>query len=415
MIVNEVTHNNLDKLYEAILIANSNPDYTKEMGENIIVILRDVSITLKISDMSLIETYMLKMFSNDQNMWLTEQVVDIYGCGEEYALNCTGIHQLSQSMLEDQDIGIKPGILFFNTGNIKNSAVVTFSGYTLFNILSTLPDQFFKKYNIQQAKDNGTADENINTLPPIVDFGESLNNFIVNEFAKHFWDFFKRSVNVIDLGTDSYINNKYYTFVKPNKRDVVLAGVTTPFGNVSFIDGSEGLNEEKLNSCKRSFTEIPTDKRSLFYKTTNITFVINCDFYTFLEMFLILPSSYFINKQDIKTLFLSNQIFIDPIYDQYKTRISVRISESMKMKDEISKDKDNNLIRYNYIPLVSSYKFTMKLSLNDITSELFRYEKLIKEGYYSDKPDYISVSILKIIEDIKKYSLAIYKTLSSEE
>ena len=57
----------------------------------------------------------------------------------------------------------------------------------------------------------------------------------------------------------------------------------------------------------------------------------------------------------------------------------------------------------------------MKLSLNDITSELFRYEKLIKEGYYSDKPDYISVSILKIIEDIKKYSLAIYKTLSSEE
>jgi hypothetical protein len=75
-----------------------------------------------------------------------------------------------------------------------------------------------------------------------------------------------------------------------------------------------------------------------------------------------------------------------------------------------------NLIRYNYIPLVSSYKFTMKLSLNDITSEIFRYEKLIKDGHYSDNcNDYLSYSILYIIENIKKYSLAVYKLLANEE
>ena len=416
MTVNEVTHSNLDKLYEAILIANNNPDYKKEMGENIIVILRDVRITMTISDVTEFEAYMLKMFSNDQNIWITEQSIDVNGCGENNTANCAGIHQLSTSMLNDNDVGVKPGALFFNTGNIKNTVVVSFTGYTLFNILSTLPDQFFKKYNIQQTKEKGLEIQDADNLPPIIDFGESLNNFIVNEFANHFWDFFKRSVNVIDLGTDSYINSKYYTFVKPNKRDIVMANAITPYGDISFIDGSEGLSPERVDACKRNFTDIPMDKRNLPFKSTTITFVINCDFYTFLEMFLALPSSYFINKQDVKTLFLSDQIFIDPMYENYKTRIAVRISECMHMKNSVSKESDNNLIRYNYIPLVSSYKFTMKLSLNDITSEIFRYEKLIKDGYYSyNCNDYLSYSILYIIENIKKYSLAVYKLLANEE
>lgn len=414
MIVSRVTHVNLDKLYEAILIANNNPDFNKKMGDHTINLLKNVSITIDMVDVTEYETFMLKMFSNDQNFWIGERNISVDGCGVDNALTFTGIHQLTMSMLKNSDVPVKPGGIFFSTGNLRNDISMTFTGFTLYNILSTLPDQFFKNYNIQQAKERGdttiTAD---NALVDNVDFGKSLENYIVNEFTRRLWDFFKNEVNTIDLAADSYINNKYYSFVNNSSRDVVLAEVVTPYGGISFLDDENEDIESQIKQCKKTFSDLPSDRRSLPFKSTNLFFVINCDFYTFLEMFLALPSRYFVNRQDVKTIFGTNQISFDPIYDNYKTRISVKISECMKIKNNASQNKENNLIRYNSIPLMSSYKFMMQISLNDISSELLRYETLIKEGYYSDEcNDYLSYSILNILNMIKKNSQTVYQLLS---
>jgi hypothetical protein len=414
MIVSRVSHTNIDEIYEAILIAQNNPTYTKDMGENLIVMLKNASITMDIKDASIFEAYMLKMFSNDQNLWVSNRRVDVNGCGEKNAVIFRSIDQLAKSMLNDTDIKIKPAGVLFNTGNIKTDLTITFSGVTLFNIISTLPDQFFKRYNIQQAKAAGKGDITVDNALSVtdVDLGEAFSNYIVNEFANHFWDFFKKSVSVIDVCSDSFINSNYYAFTSDSNRDVVLANVDTPYGSTSFIRDDENL-QESIDKCKAVFNTIPDDKRALQYKMINLSFVINCDFYTFLEMFLALPSYYFINKQDLKLIFAKNVITFDHIYSTYKTRIATKLDDAMKVKKEASSDIENTLIRYNSIPLLSSYKFTLKLNLNEIRNELLRYETYIREGAYSDNcNDYLSYSILNIIDKIKAQSLQVFKILT---
>lgn len=414
MIVSRVSHSNIDELYEAILIAQNNPTYTKDMGDNLIVMLRNASITMDINDVSIFEAYMLKMFSNDQNLWITDRRIDVNGCGDKNSVIFKSVDQLARSMLNDNDIEIKPAGVLFNTGNIKTDLTLTFTGVTLFNIISTLPDQFFKRYNIQQAKAVGNENITVDNALSVteVDFGEAFSNYIVNEFANHFWDFFKKNVSVIDVCSDSFIDSNYYAFTSTSNRDVVLANIDTPYGSASFIHDDENL-QDSIDKCKEALKIIPDDKRALPYKLVNLSFVINCDFYTFLEMFLALPSSYFINKQDLKLLFAKNTITFDHIYSTYKTRIATKLNDVMKVKAEASSDIKNTLIRYNSIPLLSSFKFTIRLNLNDIRNELLRYETYIREGAYSDEcNDYLSYSILNIIEKIKTSSLQVYSILT---
>lgn len=414
MTVSRVSHSNIDELYEAILIAQNNPTYTKDMGDNLIVMLRNASITMDIKDASIFEAYMLKMFSNDQNLWITDRRIDVNGCGDKNSVIFKSVDQLAKSMLNDNDIEIKPAGVLFNTGNIKTDLTLTFTGVTLFNIISTLPDQFFKRYNIQQAKAVGNENITVDNALSVtdVDFGEAFSNYIVNEFANHFWDFFKKSVSVIDVCSDSFINSNYYAFTSTSNRDVVLANIDTPYGSASFIRDDENL-QDSIDKCKEALKIIPDDRRALPYKLVNLSFVINCDFYTFLEMFLALPSSYFINKQDLKLLFAKNTITFDNIYSAYKTRIATKLNDVMKVKAAASSDIKNTLIRYNSIPLLSSFKFTIKLNLNDIRNELLRYETYIREGAYSDEcNDYLSYSILNIIEKIKTSSLQVYSILT---
>lgn len=414
MTVSRVSHSNIDELYEAILIAQNNPTYTKDMGDNLIVMLRNASITMDIKDASIFEAYMLKMFSNDQNLWITDRRIDVNGCGDKNSVIFKSVDQLAKSMLNDNDIEIKPAGVLFNTGNIKTDLTLTFTGVTLFNIISTLPDQFFKRYNIQQAKAVGNENITVDNALSVtdVDFGEAFSNYIVNEFANHFWDFFKKSVSVIDVCSDSFINSNYYAFTSTSNRDVVLANIDTPYGSASFIRDDENL-QNSIDKCKEALKIIPDDRRALPYKLVNLSFVINCDFYTFLEMFLALPSSYFINKQDLKLLFAKNTITFDNIYSTYKTRIATKLNDVMKVKAAASSDIKNTLIRYNSIPLLSSFKFTIKLNLNDIRNELLRYETYIREGAYSDEcNDYLSYSILNIIEKIKTSSLQVYSILT---
>lgn len=414
MTVSRVSHSNIDELYEAILIAQNNPTYTKDMGDNLIVMLRNASITMDIKNASIFEAYMLKMFSNDQNLWITDRRIDVNGCGDKNSVIFKSVDQLAKSMLNDNDIEIKPAGVLFNTGNIKTDLTLTFTGVTLFNIISTLPDQFFKRYNIQQAKAVGNENITVDNALSVtdVDFGEAFSNYIVNEFANHFWDFFKKSVSVIDVCSDSFINSNYYAFTSTSNRDVVLANIDTPYGSASFIRDDENL-QNSIAKCKEALKIIPDDRRALPYKLVNLSFVINCDFYTFLEMFLALPSSYFINKQDLKLLFAKNTITFDHIYSTYKTRIATKLNDVMKVKAAASSDIKNTLIRYNSIPLLSSFKFTIKLNLNDIRNELLRYETYIREGAYSDEcNDYLSYSILNIIEKIKTSSLQVYSILT---
>lgn len=414
MIVSRVSHTNIDEIYEAILIAQNNPTYTKDMGENLISMLKNASITMDIKDASIFEAYMLKMFSNDQNIWISDRRVDINGCGEKNAYIFNSIDQLAKSMLNDTDIEIQPAGVLFSTGNIKTDLTITFTGVTLFNIISTLPDQFFKRYNIQQAKAAGNENITVDNALSVtdVDLGEAFSNFIVNEFANHFWDFFKKSVSVIDVCADSFINSNYYAFASGSKRDVVLANIDTPFGSASFIRDDDNL-QESIDKCKDVFKKIPDDKRSLQYKLTTVSFVVKCDFYTFLEMFLYLPSSFFINKQDLKLIFAKNEITFDDIYSTYKIRIATKLNDVMKVKTEAASDIENTLIKYNSIPLLSSYNFTMRLSLDDIRTTILRYQAYIREGAYSDNcNDYISYSILKVLDEIMNKSLQIYKILN---
>jgi hypothetical protein len=83
------------------------------------------------------------------------------------------------------------------------------------------------------------------------------------------------------------------------------------------------------------------------------------------------------------------------------------------MKDEVSSKPEANLTRYKFIPLNTSIKFSMKISLNDISSTLLKYETAIRNSHIYNMNSALSNEILYIINSIKSTSKSIYDVLLS--
>lgn len=412
MVINDVSYNNLDMLYDAIIQASNNTQYGRKLGENMNKLLSHCSITFNINDLTIFETYIMKLFSNDNNMIITNSYLSLESTNEKYAEMINQLDNLSIMMNNDNDLSIKVNELFYFTGHIFKNVIVTFTGISLCNIIGVLPDIWFKE-TLLTEKSNGT------NLPDALPCTKNLLDGIVNSLVNNFYSFMEKTVNRIDLAVDSYINSNYYSYANNNDTNVNLAEVLTPFGSLLFFGDRASNLSNDIQKCKNVFkyNTAPADSNylSYSYKNTNIYFVINCTFYAFLEMFLSLPSNFFVDNQDFKTLFADSANLIIPNFlTSYKMRLSNNIKNIIDIRKDVSSSQETSLMRYNYIPLNSSFKFTMKLSLNDISSTLSKYQRAITEDHiYGDSNNYIAIEILKIINEINQNSKTVYTLLSN--
>lgn len=404
MIVQNVEMSNIDKLYEAIAIGKHNPDYDQKIYDNINRLLSHVTITFFIDDLTLFEEFIIKVFTNSEIIPVAT-FYDNEALGDKYKQVIDNILTLSNSINHDADIKYSIGQYFLTAGCITKRIILSLSGSQLFSIFSMMPDIFFMKTFGYQS--------NSDFSPEILDY-KVLENSLITNFVNNFYNYYQSYVNKIDTVVDSYIHNNFYSFIDDKKTSVSLSDVVSPTGSISFFGDKTDNIQTGISHTSSVFLDVIDDVRGLMYKSINLYFVINCSFYAFLEMFVALPNTFFIDHQDMKLLFREDAKMIIPEgLDKYSMRLSSKLGDIKKMKDEVSSKPEANLTRYKFIPLNTSIKFSMKISLNDISSTLLKYETAIRNSHIYNMNSALSNEILYIINSIKSTSKSIYDVLLS--
>lgn len=404
MIVQNVEMSNIDKLYEAIAIGKHNPDYDKKIYDNINKLLSHTTITFFIDDLTLFEEFIMKVFTNSEIIPVAT-FYDNEALGDKYKQVIDNILTLSDSINRDADIKYSIGQYFLTAGCITKRIILSLSGPQLFSIFGMMPDVFFMKTFGYQSNSDFSHE--------ILDY-KVLEDSLITNFVNNFYSYYQSYVNKIDAVIDSYIHSNFYSFIDDKKTSVALSDVVSPTGSISFFDDKTDNIQTDITHTSSVFLDVIDDVRGLMYKSINLYFVINCSFYAFLEMFIALPNIFFIDHQDMKLLFREDAKMIIPEgLDKYNMRLSSKLGDIKKMKDEVSSKPEANLTRYKFIPLNTSIKFSMKISLNDISSTLLKYETAIRNSHIYNMNSALSNEILYIINSIKSTSKSIYDILLS--
>lgn len=406
MIIQRVLLSNIDELYEAIAIGKHNPEYGHKPGSNINNLLQRVSITFDIDDITIFELFILKRFTNASVIIPQASFYDNEALGERYTDVIDNMIKLSDIINHDSDIKFNINQYFLTTGCLSKNVTVSLTGTNLFSIFGTMPDLFFMQAFDFQVDSDFT--------PKINDY-KVLEETIINKFVNNFYSYLQSTVNNIDMVTDSYINSNYYSFIDDSETNVSISDVNTPYGSLHlFGDKSKDANET-IPKMKELFTDIVDDVRAFPYRATEICFVVNCSFYTFLEMSLALSRNFFIDNQDFKTLFIEDSKMIVPKgLTKYSMRIGTKLNDIRNMVSEVSSSKANNLIRYKFVPLNTCFKFSMKLSLNDISSDILKYRKSVEDGIYG-KDSALTNEVLLVLDSIINNSKIIYNLISNSK
>lgn len=408
MIIQRILLANIDELYEAIAIGKHNPEYGHKLGPNINNLLQRACITFDINDITLFELYMLKKFTNVSVIIPQASFYDNEALGEKYTKIIDNMIKLSDTINHDDDIKYDINQYFLTTGCISKNVTISLSGTSLFSVFGTMPDLFFMEvFGFQSDIDFSSS---------ILDY-KVLEEAIINKFVNNFYSFLNNDVNIIDMVTDSYINSNFYSYIDNSSDEisVSISDVITPYGSLNFFGEKSKDISSNISKISELFKSVVSDTRAYPYKTTNIYFVINCSFYAFLEMYLALPRSFFIDTQDVKLLFDENSKLVIPKgLSKYSMRIGTKLKDIRDMMLEISSNRSNNLIRYKYIPLNSYFKFSMKLSLDDISSTILKYNRSVSDGIYGKK-SVLNNEIYLILYSILNNSKIIYNLISKTE
>ena len=213
----------------------------------------------------------------------------------------------------------------------------------------------------------------------------------------------------INLFTDVTVKEEYYDVNDNN--GVFISHVNTPYGIINFVNSDGDQIQHEVLNASRIFTLDESIIEESF-KNTIIYFEVKSTFYTFLEMFMKLPTRFFSDYEDIKILLKDNEVIIPDGYDQYTVRLNTIIEKLIVFRDNFVKENDRSIEKFNYILLNTPIKFTLQLSLDDIRSILYNYEKEVNEKNIYGDNTFIKNEITSIIETINSNARIIYGSLT---
>lgn len=426
MIIQYVNCSKIDMIKDIIAEGSMN---SKFLGSNMSALLNHCSITIKISELTLLESFYMKLFVSQfietETFINTDGLNDICPNSEETINAATNIFY---AINNDDDIKLKPNTYFLPLIAIQKSAIVVLSGSNLCNIFTTIPDTFFNevnsrietgrnlKINDPDKYDEWTKQNGVKDLSDSEIFNKILENCIIERFIYNFYKNLSPKIMQIDLLTDASINNIYYNRLSDDTLiKVYLDEVTNPYGSLDLL-----LNDPNKETMKGNLIQMHNildfnDSNTIF-DTTYLTFTIGCSFYAFLELFLHLPTQYFIDYQDFKTLMMENtQLCTNSIelYEKYKLRINTKLTDLVKLRNLVivNNKNENNISRYNYILANSYYKFSIKISLSDIANTISTFDSMIENTEIYGKNTLLYNEIKYIINKINSYSRSIFNLI----
>ena len=382
---------------------------TKDFGKNIRNLLSHISVSFVISDISILEAFMIKRFSGaeiiDHETTMVDDNVNAIKFTEAMP-QVKSLFLLNDNMTEDNDLQVKPGPLFLPLKSIQKKITVTFNGMSVLNIIGEIsrsPLCFCNDVLNRITENPDTSDTEI------------LNNALIENFIKEFYSFMSYSYKYIDVLSDSLLDGEYLSNAKPVEM-CVLSHVNTLFGMIPFTDVDETRLSTSLLSCqenKKTYKESTGIEvgDDLLKCTTDLYFICASSLYSFIETYLYLPIGTILEYTDIKILFTSNTYIIPDVMNKYQTRLTNIFSRYYTWMKNFEAAQGDELDMYNMILGNIEIRYVIKLSLSDITSIIIDWENSIKNGLYGDEKNYINKELLKIIAKIKQYAVAVFNTV----
>lgn len=437
---------NLDYLLEAFRIGVPlhNPRTMPNIfGENTKFLFSRISIYLTIENVSILEAYLLKIYSND-HLHISESYVDTDLTSDD-ALD-KKIKQECQKMLDvidtiesDTDINLKPGALLLPCGAVYKTVVVELTGATLFQVLTGIPE----KVLIQEW---GVDHTNIPKSLYETTYMMKIGPYIQEIFLDTFYAMSKTILARKDPTNDTFFVKNIYsvldadnTFVKP--RILTIPGVAEPLelpartiseaaiddmyaasDLITPVGGIHFFIED--NSLSKQISVLKEKKKSLSNKElstlTRINVVINAPLYVFLEMALRLPNHMVIDHESFDFI----RSFITGIYVQdeaegYEVRIGNYINTLLELLIQKHQEDRDDLAkpRYqpenNWIPLNAKIGFSLSITFEEINTVIVAYRDEIRNGLYGETNTVlaktIEILLSKIITDSKNLYTSILK------
>ena len=130
---------NLDLLEDAFESGIMNTkEITKDFGKNLNILLSHIKISFVVSEISIFEAYMLKRFCNGKLIDVETSMVDNKVDNAKYPITSRSIQSLfllNNTITNDNDVTVKPGVLLFPTKCIEKRCIAIFEGYDILSII----------------------------------------------------------------------------------------------------------------------------------------------------------------------------------------------------------------------------------------------------------------------------------------
>lgn len=398
MILERIDFSNIDFLIKTICAGRTSKDHRKDLGPHINNIYNHVEVKFLLRDVDIVTACYLKKFSNDNIIFIDSKLSDnlVKKDYKELYNNTHVAIKLIEAICKDNDSIKRDYSELFPAICITKSLHVTFTGSSLGFLFGSNPDLMLKElYSFKE-------DSDFNSDVIMENDYEKLKNHLFNTLLQSIYKFIDRDNHTMDLLADSSINFHYYNIDDLINYPCCLIETNSPLGRKSYYY-KENVNKDKIPASV-------FDKIALL-KNTKLVFSIKAPYYAYLEMQMALPSRFFLDSEDVRSVaakedYNGNHMILD---DKYKIRLTdyfIKLASSSKelIKNEKALDK------YFYIPLTSNIHFTMNISLYDIANELEIYEEKIEsQKLYGDSDNYLSSHILDIIFYMKSFSRMVYK------
>lgn len=326
----------------------------KTLGRNMNNLLEHMSISMVVSDISILDAFYLKQFAKGE--FILENVEFENKEDDELSKIIDSLSSIIKAMNNDTDISVKPGNLFYTAKNLRCKCRVLFTGTTLCNIFSAIPERFF-------ASIFPTFEEKVLLDNRPNEDLELLQNEIIKSFIINFTKFCNERTNYIDLLSDYGVEKEYYIYNQDSL--CTLSTVQTMVGGFNLAARDTDDLAEQLQLIKAKVLDLGEEK---FLNTTKLIFTCHTSLELFLHLFLAIDIDYIVDYEDIKKVISKNEYTFPEYFLKYKTRLSEKLTNLYEYKNKYLENLRGNIDsqKYNSIALNSIINFSLKVSFKDI-------------------------------------------------
>lgn len=406
MVVDYVITNNMDLLENGFKTGIlESKEITKDFEKNFPILLSHISISYIVTDISILEAVYLKYFANG-NLIDVSTYINVNNFDRKLypstAQATQSLFTLNANIENDEDIEIKPGIMYFPAKTVYKTVVVKFTGSNILNVIGDITRTssiFNVLYSNMQASPEKTKKE-------------IFDNILIKSFVDEFYKYMGFKLAYTDLLTDSLLTFNYLKPAEESGKIVSLDHVNSIYGEIPFvkIDADTYKNSLANIASNKLTVKKQVNYNTFNLETTDIYLTCNTTFYSFLETVLYLPLENILENVDNKILYLSHSVVIPDGMKKYQNRLSTIMKKIIAEKESLKTSQ--SIDKYNLTMLNTRVQFTLKFNLKNISDVIVPWEENIKNNLYGNTSNFITAELLQMISEIRKYATAAYSTIN---